>query len=284
VPKTGIVVDSTCDLGPRWLESNNVSMVPLKVLFGDQTFLDGIDLTPAEFYSKLVSSPVLPKTSQPSPAEFAEVYKALASDGCTEIVSIHLSSAISGTFESATMAAADSPIPVRLVDTRSVTQAAGLIVKGAVAARDAGVDSAAIEAVARSLSTSTRMFFVPDTLEYLVKGGRAGKAQGLAASLLNIKPILTFNPDGIIEPFKKVKGMKRALTELTAQILRDSQEKGRLRLIVFHAAAPELAEELRSMVIDAGVDCELDPIDWVGSVIGTYGGPNAVGCAYHPMI
>lgn len=283
MPKTGIVVDSTCDLGPRWLESNNVSMVPLKVLFGDQTFLDGIDLEPAEFYRKLVSSPVLPKTSQPSPLEFAEVYKALASEGCTEIVSIHLSSAISGTFESATMAAGDSPIPVRLVDTRSVTQAAGLIVKAAVAARDAGVDSAAIEAVAKSVSSSTRMFFVPDTLEYLVKGGRAGKAQGLAASLLNIKPILTFNAEGIIEPFKKVKGMKKALSELTAQILRDSQEKGRLRLIVFHAAAPELAEELRSMVIDSGADCDLDPIDWVGSVIGTYGGPNAVGCAYHPM-
>jgi len=283
VPTTGIVVDSTCDLGPQWCDTHDVGLVPLKVSFGETTFRDWLDLSPQAFYDRLVTSEVLPKTSQPSPHEFSIAYEAMASKGCQEIVSIHLSSAISGTFESATMAAAESPVPVRLVDTKSVTQAFGLTVKAAVAARDAGADASEIAHVAAKVSHDTRMLFVPSTMEYLVKGGRAGKAQGLAASLLNIKPILTFNSEGIIEPFTKVKGMKKALAALTSQIAIDAERLGRLKLILFHATAPDLVEELRAMVVESGVDVEFEPIGWVGSVIGTYGGPNAVGCAYHPI-
>jgi len=280
---TGIVVDSTCDLGPQWCASHDVGLVPLKVSFGETTFLDGLDLTPQDFYKRLVTAEVLPKTSQPSPHEFSLAYNAMAAKGYQEIVSIHLSSAISGTFESAAMAAAESSVPVRLVDTKAVTQAFGLTVKAAVAARDAGADVCEIQRVADKVSSETRMLFVPATMEYLVKGGRAGKAQGLAASLLNIKPILTFNSDGIIEPFSKVKGMKKALAELTSQIAADAERLGRLKLILFHATALDLVEELRAMVVESGADVQIEPVGWVGPVIGTYGGPNAVGCAYHPM-
>lgn len=279
--KIGIVADSTSDLGPQWFSDNDVRMVPLKVLFGEDSYLDWIDMTPEEFYRKLQTSPTLPKTSQPSPAEFAKVYSELAGEGCTEIVSIHLTAALSGTFESATMAAADSPVPVRIVDTKLVSQATALCIKAALAAREAGGGADEIEAAARETAASTRIFFVLDTLEYLVKGGRAGKAAGLAASLLNIKPILTFNSEGTIEPFKKVKGLKKAMTELAAHVAAESAAAP-LELTIFQASAPDIADGLRASLDLAKANYSLESVGAVGSVIGTYAGPRAVGVAYHP--
>ncbi len=257
-------------------------MVPLKVLFGDETFRDWVDLMPEEFFSKLSAARSLPKTSQPSPADFAEVYERLAEAGCDEIVSVHLTSALSGTFESATMAAGDARVPVHVFDTRLVSQATGLLVKVAVEARDKGADADQTVSALTDVRDSMRMYFVLDTLEFLVKGGRAGKAQGLAASVLNIKPILTFNDEGIIEPFKKVKGQKKAFAELAAQVAADSSA-GKVRLAFLHACAPELADALKDALVEAGADCEIDSTGFVGSVIGTYAGPGAVGCAYYPI-
>lgn len=279
--KVGIVCDSTCDLGPDWLKAHDVVMVPLKVNFGETTYLDWIDLTPAEFFGKLATSSVLPKTSQPSPADFAEVYRRLMDEGCTEIVSIHLTSALSGTVESAIMASKMAPIPVRIVDTKLVTMATGLAVIDAVSARDAGGDANAVEAAARFVAENSRLFFALDTLDYLVKGGRAGKAQGLAASLLNIKPVLTFNADGIIEPYKKVKGTKKAIAEIAAAAAQVSSD--RVRVGILHSQAPQLADELEAALREAGVDYELVHTVEVGAVIGTYAGPGAVGAVFCPV-
>lgn len=281
--KVGLVCDSTCDLGPVWCEANDVKMVPLKVLFGDETFRDWIDLAPKQFYDKLVTTKALPKTSQPSPLEFSEAYAELARQGCEEIVSIHLSQAISGTYESARMAAEESSVPVRIVDTKAVTQATGLAVKSAVEARNSGASGAEVEARTIKVVSGTRMFFVLDTLEYLVKGGRAGRAQGLAASLLNIKPILTFTPEGVVAPFKKVKGTRKAMHEMVTQLVSDSRTLGPLKVTVFQADAPDLIGEFESLVKEADCECEIESVGWVGSVIGTYAGPNAIGCAYHPV-
>jgi DegV family protein with EDD domain len=258
-------------------------MVPLKVLFGDDTLLDWVDIRPGDFFEKLVAASSLPKTSQPSPADFSAVYERLADEGAEEIVSIHLTAALSGTFESATMAAATSPVPVHVVDTKLVTQATGLVIKAAIAARDGGADAAEVARVANETAAKTRLFFVLDTLDYLVKGGRAGKASGLAASVLNIKPILTFNAEGIIEPFKKVKGTRKALAELAAQVAADAEEHGRLKLSFLHAVSPALADDLKQAIVASGADVEFDSTGLVGSVIGTYSGPNAVGCAYYPI-
>ena len=126
------------------------------------------------------------------------------------------------------------------------------------------------------------MFFILDTLDYLVKGGRAGKATGLAAAMLNIKPILTFNDEGTIEPFKKVKGLKKAMSELATYVAEESRG-GRLRVAILHACAPDLAQELVAALEEAGADFELDSIGLVGAVIGTYAGPRAVGLGYYPV-
>ncbi len=212
--RVGIVCDSTCDLGLEWFDENDVVMVPLKVMFGEETFLDWVDLDPTDFYARLEKARTLPTTSQPTPAQFSAAYQSLADDGAEEIVSIHLTAALSGTFESATMAAKDAPVPVRVVNTNRVTQGTGLVVKAAVEARDAGKSGAEIEAIALETSKDSQLFFILDTLEYLVKGGRAGKASGLAASVLNIKPVLIFNDEGTIEPFSKERGTKKAYAAL----------------------------------------------------------------------
>lgn len=277
----GIVCDSTCDLGPDWLAAHDVVMVPLKVLFGEDTYLDWIDLSPEAFYAKLATAPVLPKTSQPSPAEFSAVYDALAEKGCDGIVSIHLTSALSGTFESATLAAATSKVPVEVIDTRTVSAGESLVVEAAVNARLAGGDTGAVAAAARHVVETQHLFFALDTLEYLVKGGRAGKAQGLAASVLNIKPVLTFSPEGTIEPYKKVKGTKKAIAEMAERVAEDSRETP-VRAAFLNSIAPALAEELRQALDDAGARYTLDHVASVGAVIGTYAGPGAVGIAYYP--
>ncbi len=283
MPRVGIVTDSTCDLTPDELASMDVRMVPLKVLIGDETMLDWVDLMPKEFYERLASSAVLPKTSQPTPAEFLAVYRSLAEAGCDSIVSIHLTAELSGTVSSATMAAADCPVPVHIVDTKKVSQALGLVVMAAAEARSAGMEGADVAARAHDVAESTRLYFVLDTLDYLVKGGRAGKAQGLAASLLNIKPVLQMNSDGIIEPFKKAKGRKKALSELAAHVAAESREKGKLRVALLHACSADEAGDLRAELIAAGTDMEIAGVGLVGAVVGTYAGPDAVGCAYYPL-
>lgn len=280
--KVGLVCDSTCDLGPEYLAEHDVEMVPLKVLFGDESFLDWLDLPPTEFYRRLQAFDGLPKTSQPSPADFQAVYSSLAGRGCDEVVSIHLSEAVSGTIESAGIAAAEVSIPVRIVDTKVVTAASAQVVQAAIEARDAGADADGVEEAARYVVANQSFYFILETLDYLVKGGRAGKAQGLAASLLNIKPILTFNEDGIIEPFRKVKGMRKAMQEV-ASIVAERRESGPLRVRYMHAVRPEHVETLRGLVLGSGAAYQEDGVIEVGAVIGTYAGPGAVGVAcYRP--
>lgn len=281
--KVGIVTDSTCDLGPEALRELDVRMVPLKVLFGEETFLDWIDFTPEAFYDKLKNSPVLPKTSQPSPADFAQVYRELADEGCERIISIHLSGPLSGTVSSATMAAEDAPVPVDVIDTRKVCQSVALIVRCAAEARAEGLSGDEIVGRVMEIVAKSRIFFVLDTLEYLVKGGRAGKAAGLAGSLLNIKPILYIGEDGIIAPYKKEKGRRKAFAALAAHIAEESRTYGRLRVRFLHSLDEEGVKALQDEIEKAGADIELDGIGFVGSVIGTYAGPKAVGIAYHPV-
>ena len=278
--RIGIVCDSTCDLGPSWCEEHDVLMVPLKVTFGDETFLDWIDLAASRFYDKLRVAETLPKTSQPSPAEFAEVYRRLAAEGCSGIVSVHLSAAVSGTIESANLAAGMVDVPVRVVDTHSVNVGAALPLMAAVDARGEGADLDGVEAAARQAVDAERTLFALDTLDYLVKGGRAGKAQGLAASMLSIKPVLMFDDEGVIVPYKKVKGTKKAIQEIAAAVAEAGAE-GAVRVGILHGEAPELAEELAAAIDATGVKWERVVDVTVGAVIGTYAGPRAVGAAFY---
>jgi len=280
--RIAVVTDSTCDLGPEVLARMGVPMVPLKVHFGEETFSDYVDFTPADFYPRLVAASQNPTTSQPSPAEFLAVYRRLASEGAEGIVAVTISSKLSGTYESATLAAADSPVPVRVVDSTFTSAGQALIVERVVAARDAGGDLDAVEKAGTDAVAVTELYFVLDTLDYLVRGGRAGKAAGLAASLLNIKPILCVK-NGVIEPFKKVKGSKKAYQEMAATAAQRSKEVGGVRVLLIHARAPELAELMTSELKAAGLVGEIGPTYEIGAVIGTHVGPKTVGFGLIPL-
>lgn len=281
MPRIAIVTDSTCDVGPDALEARGVTMVPLKVHFGDETFRDWLDLTPVTFYPKLRAAAQLPTTSQPTPGEFGDVYERLAKEGYEGVVSIHLSAKLSGTFESATLAAKTSSIPVRVVDSTFVSGAITLAIDEAVAARDAGASLDEVEKAAVDAAGRTELFFVLDTLDYLVKGGRAGRSQGMAAALLNIKPVLQVT-GGVIEPFRKSKGTAKAIREMAEHVADRAKKLGPLRIVVIHAVAENLADELTNAIRSAGVDIASLAVDEIGSVIGTHVGPRAVGVAYMP--
>jgi DegV family protein with EDD domain len=280
--KVGLVVDSTCDLTPEWLAAHDITMVPLTVFFGSESYLDWVELTPDVFYKKLEAFSGLPKTSQPSPAAFTEAYSKLAEQGCDEIVSIHLSGPLSGTMQSAMLAAATAPVPVRVVDTHKVTQAVAMAVFEAMHARDAGASGEEVEQVARHAAENTRLFFLLDTLDYLVKGGRAGKAQAIAASLLNIKPVLEMNAEGIIEPYKKVRGERQAIQALVDTVAEDASKLGHLKVGLLHACHPDRMANLKQLILDSGADIEIVTEGTIGAVIGTYAGPGALGVTYLP--
>jgi DegV family protein with EDD domain len=281
VPGIAVVADSTCDIVPDRLKQLGVTMVPLKVHFGDDTYKDWVDFTPEEFYAKLKASPVLPTTSQPTPGEFADVYRKLDADGYDGVVVVTLSQKLSGTFESATMAIEEAPLPVRVVDSMFVSGATGLIVEAACAARDAGGDIETVERAAHDAVACTELFFVLDTLDYLVKGGRAGRAQGLAAALLSIKPVLQVK-DGVIEPFSRAKGSKKAISEMAAHVAGRGKELGPLRVRIIYALSLDLAQELEAALRNLGVKITTLDYDEIGSVIGTHVGPGAVGVCYLP--
>lgn len=281
--QVGIVTDSTCDLAPSELEAMGVKMVPLTVHFGDEHLRDWIDIEPSAFYPRLVASSTLPTTSQPSPADFSAAFRELAEQGRDSIVVLTISSGLSGTFQSATIAAKDSPIPVRVVDTHKASLSVALIVREAVAARDAGLDAEAIEARCVEVAASSRLMFVLDTIDYLVKGGRAGRAAGLAASLLDIKAVLDVGPDGIVEAFKKVRGRRQALAALVSHVAEDVAKNGPVRLAVLHGADEARAAEMESAIANAIPGAEIVLIGVIGAVIGTYVGPGAVGVAYYPV-
>lgn len=279
--KTAIVTDSTCDFDLDFLASRDIRMVPLNVIFGDRVFKDRIELGPDEFYDMLSASKELPSTSQPSPAEFSAMYERLALEGYEHIVSIHIAATLSGTYNSAYIAAQTSPIPVTVVDSETTSQALGLAVTAAADERDAGGSAAQIAHVALEVSRESEIFFVIETMENLVRGGRAGKAQGFAASLLNIKPILTL-ADGLVVPWNKAKGRKRAFEMISLAVEAIAAEKGPVTVAMLHSREPQGATELHDAIAATGADVEFRSPAFIGAVIATHVALGCVGCAVVP--
>jgi DegV family protein with EDD domain len=282
VANVGLVTDSTCDLSPDDLALLGVEMVPLTVHFGDDHYRDWIDIEPTDFYRRLAAARQLPTTSQPSPADFSAAFDRLAQQGRDSVVVLTISSGLSGTYQSASIAAMDAPIPVHVVDTRRASLAVALLVQAAAEARDSGKDAVAIEALCGRLASSSRLYFLLDTLEYLVKGGRAGRAAGLAASLLDIKPVLDVNADGVVEPFKKVRGRQQALGALVTHVAEDVAKLGAVRMAVLHGADEARSAQLEAALRESVPNAEIVLNGIIGPVIGTYTGPGALGVAYYP--
>ncbi len=270
-----IVTDSTSDLPPALAEQLGVTVVPANVVIDDVTYRDGIDLTADEFYQRLVAGPRLPTTSQPSVGTFQAAYQEILEQG-DEIVSIHVSGKLSGTVNSAEQAKASlgDSVPIEIVDSHSASIAVTLKVLGAVdAARQSSSHREVADEVRRDLSRTTAVFAL-DTLEYLQKGGRVGKAQAFVGSLLSVKPILTL-VDGEVHPLERPRNHQRAMRRL----IELTREKGRpVRLGVIYSTEQEWATEIRSSLSDLLPEEEIVTARF-GPALGTYVGPRAVGVA-----
>jgi DegV family protein with EDD domain len=277
---TAIVLDSTSDL-PEGHGPPSWRVVPLYVRFGGgEARREYVDVSTAEFYRLLSEGDQPPKSAQPSPADFAAVFEELS--GYEHILCVALSAKLSGTLASAELAARDFGGKVRVIDSK-VTSGGTVILADAIQRRlDRGTDDEEIDALVDRFHRDRGLLFTVDTLEYLVRGGRVGKAAGLAGQLLSVKPILAFE-DGEVAPLKRVRGRAKALGELE-EIFRDStegQDDPNLHVGVGHAEAKEDCDELVRRVQGARPNASLDIVTTLGPVIGTHGGPGTLGLFWY---
>lgn len=271
-----VVTDSTCDLPRSIVDALGITVVPLTVRFGNEAFLDGVDIDVPTFYERLVSSPVLPKTSQPSVEQFREVYEAIGETG-DEIVSIHVSSRLSGTLNSASIARENVPpgVHIELIDSYSVSMGLGAIVVEAAEAALRGGSRDEVTAIARRAMDHTGLAAALDTLEYLQKGGRIGRARGLLGSILSVKPIIHLE-DGEIAPLDRVRTRKKAVARMEEIAIEHPHAK---KMYICTTGNDDEANQF----IDA-VRRFLPHTEFVtgsfGPVVGVYAGPNALGVSW----
>ena len=280
MPGVAIVTDSACDLTADEVAQYGVRVVPLSIRFGDEEYVDGVDLTVEEFYEKLVTTDDLPETAAPSPGAFEAAFRAAADDGADSVVCINLSAAISATMQSAQNGARalEGEVDVRVVDSRSLTAGLGSLVIAAGEAALSGADADEIVALVEDLSDRTRVWGALDTLDNLKKGGRIGKAQALAGSVLSIKPVLDLST-GEVEEAAKARTRKKSLLWLRDKVRDHVDEYGSVEnLAVMHAAADDgdvLVELLQEYAGED--DIRFGPI---GPVVGTHGGKGTIGVCF----
>jgi DegV family protein with EDD domain len=269
-----VVTDSTWDLPPELAEELGITVVPLSVLFGEEAYKDGVEITREAFFDRLVNGNVHPKTSQPSVGDFAAVYKELTDQG-HEIVSVHIADKLSGTLNSARAAKLDLPeATITLVDSATAALALGLVVKATAEAAQAGKTHAEVVAVAEDAAEKTEAYVILETLTYLQKGGRIGKAQALIGGLLSVKPILTIK-DGEILPHEKVRSRAKGIAKLK-EIAAASAPYAELGVI--HETDSEIVTDLVA-TLSALTDKPV-LLGKIGAVIGVHAGPDVVGIAF----
>jgi DegV family protein with EDD domain len=275
---TAIVVDSTADLPDYLANDPNITMVPLTVYFGEEHFLDWVELKPADFYAKLKVAPELPRTSQPSAGAFLERYKELL-QRYQRVYSVHLSGKLSGTIASAEVAASQID-GVKVVDSELATGGIALLVDRMVERLDRGTAEEEFEAYLDKFVAEKVFYFLPTTLDQLHKGGRIGRASHLVGTLLNIKPVLTID-GGVIDVYKKVRGVRQALEVMRDGLVENTKPGLTTYVSLSHGLNLPVLEQLRDLILevtDRNIQIKLTSI--VGSVIGTYVGPDAVALSF----
>ena len=278
--RVAVVTDSTCDLPPELVESLGLRVVPLSVIFGDETLIAGVQLSPEGFYERLAASETLPTTSQPAPAWFEEAYADCADDGYTHVVSIHCSAALSGTVALARDRARRASVDVEVVDSRLVGGALGAAAIAAHRVAEAGGSLAEVVAAADRVRASAASLIVVDTLDHLRRGGRLTGAQAAIGTALRVKPILYVTPDGRVEVRERARTWTRALERVGA--LAAQAAGGRpVDVTVTHAVAPERAAQLWE-VVDRHVTVRDRLETLIGPVVGSHVGPGAVGLVVVP--
>jgi DegV family protein with EDD domain len=271
---TAVVLDSTADLPEARERHGNWRVVPLYVRLGDETYRDHVDLQAPEFYARLRAGEGA-STSQPTPADFEECFRALA--GYERIFCVTVSAKVSGTHESA-VRAAEALGDGRVVVVDSASASAGEVVLAEAIQRrlERGTDDEEVQQVVERFRREAGLIFTVDTLEYLVRGGRVGKAAGLAGNLLNVKPILTIR-DGEVEPLKRVRGRAKAFAEFEAHLVSETEDDPDWHLAVAHADAEADARRLLDVIARVRPRATLDVVTALGPVVGAHAGPGTLG-------
>lgn len=279
MPGIRFVSDSTADLPLAYREQHRILTVPLKVIFGDETLVDGVDIDAAAFYARMRRETRNPTTSQPTPPEFEAAFREAAAGGDT-VVCTTLSSDMSGTYSAAMQAReALADLDIRVIDTRTVSMGHGGVVRAGIECAEAGGDADAVVAAIHDVMGRQRAIFTVATLEYLRRGGRIGGARALLGSVLNIKPVLQVL-DGRIEPHDKVRTYQRALERIAAEVATAAGESGRsTRVYIGHA---DREADARALAERLSAHCSVPPeVVPIGPIVGCHSGPGTVGLAYH---
>jgi DegV family protein with EDD domain len=266
-----VVTDSTADLPDEWRDRYDIEVVPLKVLFGSETFRDGVDMTNEEFFRKLAVATKLPTTSAPSPGEFAEVYSRLAKDhdGC---ISIHIGAQLSATAEAARVGAQSvEGFAVNVIDSETVTMPMAFLCRTAAECETVEQATAAVN----ERVSKCRVLALLDTLRYIEMGGRVSRAQAMIGTMLDLKPLLLV-ADREIKSVDRVRTRSRAIPRMLEFFRKDEPVE---HVGVVHAQAPDEAEEIAAGLRKERPDFEIS-VGQIGCVLGTHTGPKALGLVY----
>jgi len=267
-----VVTDSTADLPDSWRERHGIEVVPLKVLFGNETFRDGVDLSNEEFFRRLAASTKLPTTSAPSPGEFAEVYERLSHtyEGC---ISIHIGAQLSATADAARVGAQSvEGFKVNVIDSGTVTMPMAFLCE--VAAGCSSLEEAT--AAVQQRTPKCRVLALLDTLRYIEMGGRVSRAGAMIGTMLDLKPLLLVSGGEQVKAVDRVRTRSRAIPRMVEFLTADLPVE---HVAVVHAQAPDEAERIAADLRKELPDLEV-PIGQIGSVLGTHTGPKALGLVY----
>lgn len=272
-----ILLDSSADFSAEEAKERNMELVPINITLNDQNYRDGIDITKDEFYDLLVTSEAFPMTAQPSPQEFLDIFEDAKKNG-DQLIYLSLSSALSGTFQSATLAKNMAEYDdIYLVDTLSATRAIRLMAEYAYKLRDDGKDAASIASELENFKSRVVILAAIDTLEYLYKGGRLSKAAAAVGELANLKPIITVTPEGKMAVPGKALGRNKALTTLVKMVA-EKQIDTTFPIYSIYAVGEENTEKLEQKLGKEGI--RVTKRLQIGSTIGCHIGPGAYGVIF----
>ncbi len=277
--KTAIVTDSTCDLSSALIEERGITITPQHILWDNENLTDGVDLTPEDLYQRLAWDPMLPKTSQPSPGEFAAKFReARDKHGADSVLCITLSKDLSGTNASAISACELVDFPVKVVDSRTVSLPLGFAVLNAADAVKSGASMDEAATLAIEAGQRSKLFFTLNTLEFLHRGGRIGGARRFIGTALNIKPILQIK-DGLVAPLESIRTRKKSVARMI-EIATQQDWARPLYVGVLHTHATELEEV--SNQLKALLKPDLFLVSMACAAIGVHTGPGIIGIGILP--
>ncbi len=281
--RVGIVTDSTCDLPASMMEDLGVGVVPVRVYFGSENYLDKVTITPSEFYGRFAVSDVAPKTSQPPPADFTQVYENVATHSGA-IVSVHLGANLSGTYQAAVVGARPvKKTQIEHVDSGSASVGLGLVVRAAAEAARNGRSAAEVALIAREAAAQVRIFVAVPTMKHLVRGGRVSATRGFVAKMLGLLPILTITREGRVEAAGKARGYAAVRRKMMRMLFSEAgeRESASRRFGVAHCDAEDAAEELAREIRARYPESDVMIVE-CGPALGAHAGPGALAVAVLP--